>query len=48
MAYHQLGRGPEAQAALERARQLVKKVGPGVDAQSRSFLQEAEELLGGK
>lgn len=48
MSLHQLGREPEAGAALNRLRDLCKQEQFAEDEQAQAFLSEAEKLLSGK
>jgi len=46
MALHQLGRKPEAKAAIERLRDLCKDEQFAEDKKAQAFLAEAETILG--
>jgi len=48
MSLHQLGRGEEAKAALERLRNLLKDDQFAQDEQAKAFLDEAEKLIEGE
>jgi len=48
MALHQLGRDEDAQAALDRLRDLRKEERIAENKQAQAFLDEAEKLLSGE
>ncbi|HTU17808.1 MAG TPA: protein kinase, partial [Gemmataceae bacterium] len=48
MTQHQLGKKDEAKATLGRLRKIMKQPRSAQDAESASFLREAEELIEGK